>query len=151
MIVSPEVAKQFMEQTVPLHKFLGMTVLEIRDGYCKMRFPFREEVMGDFRAKRWHGGIIATALDSVGGAAAATTLTSFEDKLATIDMRIDYLRGSGPSDLVVIGKLIRNGNRVIATDMEAWQENEEKLVATGRAMYSVYRKQGLDPGEQFSL
>jgi uncharacterized protein (TIGR00369 family) len=116
-----------------------------------MLFPFREEVLGNFRARRWHGGIIATALDSVGGAVASTTLTSMEDKLATIDMRVDYIRGTSPTDLIVKGVLVRSGNRIIATDMEAWQENEQKLVATGRAMYSVFRQQGEVPASPFEL
>ncbi|MEO1451809.1 MAG: PaaI family thioesterase, partial [Bacteroidota bacterium] len=115
---------------------------EIREGYCKMCFPYREEVLGDFRSRRWHGGLIATAIDSVGGAAAATTLTSLEDKLATIDLRVDYIRGTSPTDLIAIGELTRNGNRIIAVDMEVWQEDEQKLVAKGRAMFSVYRKDG---------
>ncbi|MDX1909304.1 MAG: hotdog fold thioesterase [Bacteroidia bacterium] len=151
MIVSEAIAIQFMEQMIPVHRFLGVKVLEIRDGYCKMLFPFREEVLGNFRARRWHGGIIATALDSVGGAVASTTLTSMEDKLATIDMRVDYIRGTSPTDLIVKGVLVRSGNRIIATDMEAWQENEQKLVATGRAMYSVFRQQGEVPASPFEL
>ncbi|MEM7660043.1 MAG: PaaI family thioesterase [Bacteroidota bacterium] len=142
MIVTPEIAKQFVEQVIPLHRFLGVELLEIRDGYCKMRFPFREEIIGDFRARRWHGGIIATALDSVGGAVGMTTVSSPEDKLATIDLRIDYLRGTEAEDLIVEGELIRSGNRIIAVDMKAWQKDEKKLVATGRGMFSAYRKKG---------
>lgn len=142
MIVKKEMAIQIFEQAVPILRWLGIKVLELEDGYCKMLFPFREEVLGDVRSRRWHGGMVATALDSVGGAAAATMLTSWEDKLATIDLRVDYLRGTTPEDLVVIGKVIRSGNRIIACDMEAWQENEQKLVSEGRAMFSAYRKEG---------
>lgn len=139
MLMSPAAAKQIVEEIVPFHKFLGVELLEVRDGYCKLRFPFREEVIGDPRFRRWHGGVIATAMDAAGGLAAMTTLTSAEDKVATIDIRVDYLRGTSPSDLIVTGELVRNGNRVIATKMQAWQENEEKLVAESRAMFSVYR------------
>lgn len=141
MLVTPEVAKQFVEQAIPVHRLLKVELLELGDGYCKLKFPFQENVLGDFRFRRWHGGIIATALDSVGGAAAMTTLTSFEDKLATIDIRVDYLRGTTDIDLVVKGFLVRSGNRIISTRMEAWQEDEETLVAEARAMFSVYRKQ----------
>lgn len=140
MVVSTEIATQLLEEMIPVHKFLGVKVIEIRDGYCKLRFPFREELLGNFMTRRWHGGIIATAMDSVGGAAAMTTLTSAEDKLATIDMRVDYLRGTTEVDLVVEGFLVRSGNRIIATRMSAWQEDEKKLVAEARGMFSVYRQ-----------
>lgn len=141
MMTTPEIAAQIIEQSVPLHKFVGIEVVEIRDGFCKMRWPFREEVIGNFLSRNWHGGMIAAALDSVGGAVGMATLTSPEERLATIDLRVDYLRSTGPSELIVTGELVRSGNRIVATDMEAWQENEQKLVAKGRAMYSVYRNQ----------
>ncbi|MFK7921688.1 MAG: PaaI family thioesterase [Bacteroidia bacterium] len=140
MVVTKEIAIQVLEEMIPVHKFLGVKVLEIEDGYCKLRFPFREELLGNFLTRRWHGGIIATAMDSVGGAAAMTTLTSAEDKLATIDMRVDYLRGTTETDLIVEGFLVRSGNRIIATRMSAWQEDEKKLVAEARGMFSVYRQ-----------
>lgn len=141
MLLEEDAAKQLFEQAIPVHRMLNVKVLEIRDGYCKMLFPYKTDVLGDFRFKRWHGGIIATAMDSVGGAAAMTTLTSPEDKLATIDIRVDYLRGTVPSDLIAIGHLVRSGNRIISCRMEAWQENEQMLVAEARAMFSVYRQQ----------
>jgi uncharacterized protein (TIGR00369 family) len=139
MMVTPETAAQIIEQGIPLHKFINVKVIELRDGYCKMRWPFREEVIGNFIKRNWHGGMIASALDAVGGAVGMATLTSPDERLATIDLRVDYLRSTGPSDLVVTAELVRSGNRIIATDMEAWQEDEQKLVAKGRAMYSVYR------------
>lgn len=139
MLMSSQVAKQIVEEFIPFHKFLGVELIEVRDGYCKLRFPFRAEVIGDPRSQRWHGGVIASGLDGAGGLVAMTTLQSAEDKVATIDIRVDYLRGTGPSDIIFIGELVRSGNRVISTKMQAWQEDEKKLVAESRAMFSVYR------------
>lgn len=141
MMVTPETAAQIIEEGIPLHRFLNVKVVEIRDGFCKMRWPYREEVIGNFVNRNWHGGIIAAALDAVGGAVGMATLTSAEERLATIDLRVDYLRSTRPTDLVVTAQLTRSGNRIVSTDMEAWQEEEQKLVAKGRAMYSVYRKE----------
>ncbi len=140
MMVTPDTAAQIIDKGIPLHNFVNVKTLEIRDGYCKMLWPFREELIGNFLNRNWHGGMIAAALDAVGGAVGMATLTSPDERIATIDLRVDFLRSTGPSDLVVIAQLSRSGNRIVATDMEAWQENEKKLVAKGRAMYSVYRK-----------
>jgi uncharacterized protein (TIGR00369 family) len=96
--------------------------------------------VGDPRIQAIHGGIIATAMDSVGGAAAMTTLTSFEDKVSTIDMRIDYLRPGKPMDLMVEGEIVRSGNRIVVTRMVAYQEDKQHLVAEGKAVYNVKRK-----------
>ena len=144
MMVTPDVAAKIIEQSIPLHNFFNVKILEMRDGYCKMLWPYREEVIGNFLSNNWHGGIIAAALDAVGGAVGMATLTSPLDRLTTIDLRIDYLRSTGPSDLIVNAELVRSGNRIVATDMEAWQEQEKKLVAKVRAMYSVYRTKKQD-------
>ena len=131
--------KQLMEEAIPLHKFLGIELLEMKKGYGKVRVPFREEVVGDIRRRRWHGGIIATVMDSVGGFAAGTYLTSFEDKIATVDMRVDYLWGATESAIVVDGTVIRAGSTMVTT-MRAWQEGSEELLAEGKAVYNIRRK-----------
>ena len=133
--------KQLMEEAIPLHKFLGIELLEMKKGYGKVRVPFREEVVGDIRRRRWHGGIIATVMDSVGGFAAGTYLTSFEDKIATVDMRVDYLWGATESAIVVDGTVIRAGSTMVVTTMRAWQEGSEELLAEGKAVSNI-RRQG---------
>ncbi|WNJ18894.1 hotdog fold thioesterase [Pontibacter sp. G13] len=149
MILEKSAASKMLETMIPVHKFLGMQVLELEEGFAKMLFPFREEVIGDFIARRWHGGLVATALDSVGGAAAASTLTSLSDRLATIDIRVDYLRGTRTEDLVVEARVDRRGNSVIATRMWAYHPKEpDRIVAEARAAFHVNAK-GMKQGDQW--
>ena len=129
--------KMMMEQSIPLHKFLGIELLEMRKGYGKVRVPFREEVMGYIRIRRWHGGIIATVMDSVGGFATGTHLTSFKDKISTIDMRIDYYRGAKDTAIIVDGTVQRIGSRTVFTKMCAWQEGSDELLAEAKGVYSI--------------
>lgn len=129
--------KYMMEQGIPLHQFLGIELLEMKKGYGKVRVPFRDEVMGDIRIRRWHGGIIATVMDSVGGFAAGTYLSSFKDQISTIDMRIDYFRGAKDSAIIVDGTVQRVGNRTIFTKMCAWQEGADELLAEGKGVYNI--------------
>jgi uncharacterized protein (TIGR00369 family) len=131
--------KKIFEEGIPLNKFLGIKVLELSKGYAKLLVPFREEVIGDVRSRHWHGGMIASALDSAGGLATGTLLTSFEDKIATLDMRVDYLKPGKEGNILVTGKVIRSGNRSIVTNLQAFQEATEELIADGRAVFSVSR------------
>lgn len=133
--------KQYFEEAIPFHKLLGIKIVEIEKGYAKCIIPFRPELLGDSAAKRWHGGVIATAMDGLGGMAAATHMTSYKDKMSTIDLRIDYLWGTTTKDLYVEAKVSRNGQRVIAVSMQAYHESD-KLVAEGRGVYSIRRKKG---------
>jgi uncharacterized protein (TIGR00369 family) len=139
MVIDKEFFREIIEQFIPLHQMLGVKLVDLREGFASMMVPFRPELIGDPRTQALHGGIIAMALDSVGGAAAMTTLLSPDDKLSTIDMRIDYLRPGRPMDLFVEGELARSGNRIIVTRMIAFHDRGE-LIAEGKGVYNVRRK-----------
>jgi len=104
-----------------------------------MRFPFRPELIGDVRSGNWHGGVIATALDAAGGMAAASLLKSKADQLATLDIRVDYLKPNRSEAIIVTGEVIRSGNSSIVTNLQAFNETTEELLADGRAVFSVRR------------
>ena len=130
---------KFYEESIPFHKFLGLKVLELKKGYAKMRIPLRPELIGNVFSGNWHGGVIATALDSAGGMAAASLLKSKEDKLATLDIRVDYLKPNKGNAIIVTGEVIRSGNSSIVTNLKAFDERSEELLADGRAVFSVRR------------
>tara|TARA_R110000764_G_scaffold33898_2_gene75850 strand:+ start:2079 stop:2516 length:438 start_codon:yes stop_codon:yes gene_type:complete len=133
-----EFFKQVIEQNIPIHKFLGLKLLVLEKGFVRVSVPFRDEVVGDFRRNRWHGGIIATIMDSVGGIAGGTHFNSFEDKLSTIDIRVDYLKGAEASSIIVEGKIVRFGNRILVTKMKAFQNDEQ--IADGKGVYNFFSK-----------
>ncbi len=132
--------KKAIEELIPIHKFLGVELLEIRHGYAKVKVPFREEVIGDFMRRRWHGGIIATIMDSVGGIAGGTYATSPKNKMATIDIRIDYLKPAEASAIIVEGEIVRLGKTILVTRMKAYQENSDELISEGKGVYNFIRR-----------
>ena len=109
-------AKALVEQAIPIHKFIG-----------------------DIRRRRWHGGILATVMDSVGGLAGMTHLSSLDDKLATIDLRVDYLKGAEAEGIVVEGEIVRLGNRILVTKMTVWDAAEKEVLAEGKGVYNFIR------------
>ena len=44
MIIPKETAAKLFEEAVPIHRFLGVKVLELTDGYCKMLFPIHTSI-----------------------------------------------------------------------------------------------------------
>lgn len=133
---------EVVEQKIPMAKFIGVKVLEIEEGYVKLLFPYREEFIGDPRSKRLHGGYTATAVDLAGGVAAMTYMTSQEDDVATIDMRIDYIRPGKAKEIIAEGKVISKRRRSIVTDMKIYhQDNPENVIAEGRGVFAIKRKE----------
>ncbi len=130
------------ETQIPMAKFFGVKVLEIEDGYVKLLFPYKEEFIGDPRTKRLHGGYTATAVDLAGGVAAMTYMTSKEDDVATLDMRIDYLRPGQAKDIIAEGQVISRRLRTIVCDMKICHKDEtEKIIAVGRGVFSIKHKE----------
>ena len=78
-------------------------------------------------------------MDSVGGAVGVAYFTSFDDKMATIDLRVDYLKGAKDEPIIVEGELVRLGNRIMVTRMKVYNEGSDEVVAEGKGVYSFYR------------
>ncbi|MCD6556518.1 MAG: hypothetical protein DRI94_03775 [Bacteroidetes bacterium] len=133
---------EVVEQKIPMAKFIGVKVLEIEEGFVKLLFPYREEFIGDPRSKRLHGGYTATAVDLAGGVAAMTYMTSQEDDVATIDMRIDYIRPGKAKEIIAEGHVLSKRRRSVVTEMKIYHPNEEdKIIAFGRGVFAIKRKE----------
>lgn len=135
---SNDTYKQVLEDIIPFHKFLGLKVVKIEEGYLKIRIPFNKILIGDPRIERWHGGVMATILDAAVGGAALTYLKHPHDKISTMDMRIDYLKGGKPKDIVAEGWVIRKGTHTFHVKMKAYhQDDSEVTLAEGTAVMDI--------------
>jgi uncharacterized protein (TIGR00369 family) len=136
-----ELYRQIMEEFIPFNKVLGMKLLEVKDYKVTVLIPFKPELIGDPRKKAIHGGVLASVMDAAGGAAGGTTLKSFDDKLSTIDLRIDYIQPGRGEDIICEAEVVRSGSRVIFTKMVCFhQDKKHEIIAEGRGVYSVIRK-----------
>lgn len=132
--------KAIVDNFIPLHKLLKIQLVEAHEGFAKLLIPFSPDIIGDPRSQRIHGGIIAVAMDSAGGAAGIATLNSYSDKISTIDMRIDYLRPAHAKDFYCEGQIVRSGNRIIVTSMKAYHCGETEIIAEGKGVFNVRRQ-----------
>jgi len=130
--------KQAFENQMPANKYLGLKILELKEGFAKIHIPFKEDFIGDYLQKRWHGGIQASIADSAGGIVALTCMQNFNDKVNTIDIRVDYLHGSEPKDLFAEAEIIKDGKRIIKVDVKLYHNNK-KIIAIARCAFSILR------------
>jgi len=84
---------------VPHNKALGMRILEITQGEALFMLPYDEKLVGNPDTGVLHGGAITALLDGASGAAVFAALTDFVP-IATLDLRIDYLRPAEPGQAV---------------------------------------------------
>ena len=131
--------RQFFDTAVPFNAFLGLKILEIHRGVVIATLPYRPELVGDSTRGALHGGVISMMADTVGGAA-VFTLTDPGDRVATIDLRVDYLRPGRQEDLVARGRVVRAGNRVGVSSIEVFHASApEALIAVSKAVYTIKR------------
>jgi uncharacterized protein (TIGR00369 family) len=83
----------------PHMRRLGYEVVSIDAGVCLARMPYNPELVGDPTTGVLHGGVVTSLLDSTGGAAVLSKLGK-PIALATLDLRIDYLRPATPGESV---------------------------------------------------
>ena len=72
---------------------LGFTFDSVDGDRVRIRAPWREDLVGDPDTGVLSGGLVTTLLDHVGGLAVWTALQTFEH-IATLDLRVDYMRAA---------------------------------------------------------
>jgi uncharacterized protein (TIGR00369 family) len=119
----------------PFIAFSGLRVVatDPAKGEITMRCPMRPEFERGRGSKQWHGGPIASVIDTVGDYALIMLLGR---GLPTINFRVDYLRPAIDTDLVVVAKVRRSGRSVGVSDVDVFDERGN-LLAIGRATYST--------------
>jgi uncharacterized protein (TIGR00369 family) len=134
---------RLMEEEIPFNKKLGMKVISMEKGSCTLMIPWDESLIGDPIRSAVHGGVISTLIDTAGGAACWSMLEGAEDRLSTVDLRIDYLRRGPPEDLVCEAQVVRMGNRVAVARMELFsgleQLDNRQTIATGQGVYNIFK------------
>jgi uncharacterized protein (TIGR00369 family) len=76
---------------VPHNKALGMKIVDMKPKEALFELPYSENLVGNPDTGVIHGGAITALLDGASGAAVFAALDDFVP-IATLDLRIDYLR-----------------------------------------------------------
>ncbi len=141
-----EERKAFFEQfasRVPHNKQLGLTVEELRlDGEeveATMRLPWQPHLVGNPATGILHGGPITAAMDATCGAAVLLGLRE-PLRVATLDLRIDYLGAAPPKqDIVCVGRCFKITTQVAFTRGYAHCGDPSKPIATATGTFMIIR------------
>ena len=77
---------------VPHAAALGMQLVSYEDGKALVRVPYAEHLVGDPDASIIHDGVLTAVLDNASGMAASGDFGEAQRAIATLDLRIDYMR-----------------------------------------------------------
>ena len=121
----------------PHMRRLGFKVLSVHDAACVAKLPYRPELVGDPTTGVLHGGVVTTLLDTTGGVAVLAAVGR-PMALATLDLRIDYLRPSVPGrDLTARVECYKKTRNIAFARGVAYDAQESDPVAAMAATYML--------------
>ncbi|GAN00460.1 thioesterase family protein [alpha proteobacterium U9-1i] len=128
--------KTMMEWT-PQGRALGI-VLERHEGKkVWARVPYRADLVGDPETGVIAGGVITTSLDQLCGLATVLAMQT-PSTVATIDIRIDYMRGAIPGrDVWAEAECIKIGRTVAFVQAIAYEDDASDPIARATATFMV--------------
>jgi uncharacterized protein (TIGR00369 family) len=126
---------QKMLDVSPFNLFLGLTVVDADP--VKQEVTMRSAMRPEFErrpgSKQWHGGVIASVIDTVGDFAVGMMVGR---GLPTVNFRVDYLKPAVDTALVAVSRVRRAGKSVGVADVDVFDE-KGSLLAIGRGTYST--------------
>lgn len=116
-------------------KWMGVVFDRYEHDDVVLRVPFREDLTND--GTMYHGGVIATALDTA-GAAAAWSNHDFDKgvRASTVAMSVQYVGTAKRSDLLCHARTVKRGKELIFTEITA-TESSGAVVAHAVQTYRI--------------
>ncbi|WP_309092837.1 PaaI family thioesterase [Phenylobacterium sp.] len=126
----------------PHARALGLKFEAMEPGRGRMSVAWRDDLVADPESLVIASGVVTALLDHCCGLAVnATGEISFP--IATLDLRIDYMRPAAPKTGVTAEAHCYKLTRSIAfVRAEAWDVDRNDLVATAQAAFILNRGQG---------
>lgn len=129
------VARQFIE-AIPLAQALGMTLRRIGAGEAEIAMPWDARFVGDPASGVIHGGAVSALLDTACGAAVMSQMGQ-PGRTATLDLRIDYMRGATPGQGLVARAICYHTTRsVVFVRATAHDDDADRPVATATGAFT---------------
>lgn len=127
---------------VPHNRALGAEILEMGGGEAVFKLPYDEKLVGNPDTGVLHGGAITALLDGASGAAVFTTMLDLVP-IATLDLRIDYLRPAEPGrDVLARATCYKMTKNVAFTRAVAYHDDPEDPIAHSVGTFMVSTKVG---------
>lgn len=127
---------------IPHNREIGLEFVDAQVGEATLRLPWQSQLIGNPGTDVVHGGVITSLIDSGSGLAVFCALPEME-RIATLDLRIDYMRPATPEqDLYARCQCYRLTRQVAFVRAVAYQSTPDEPVATS---VSTFMRSGKPP------
>ncbi len=122
-----------------LWEWWGLRLESAEEGACRLGMTVLPEMINR-DDQTLHGGVVATLIDTAIGASLCTVYdvgTEIRGHTTT-ELNVSYLEGVLTPQVYVSARVLRKGRTLVVGEASVYDE-DEKLCATGRATYMVFR------------
>lgn len=131
-----------MIRFTPQAEAIGLEVTRIEPARVWGRVPYRAELVGDPESGVIAGGVITTFLDTICGMAAVAAMES-PTTVATIDLRIDYMRAAEPGrDVLAEAHCYKLGRSIAFVRAVAFEDSPDNPIAHVACAFMVNSSAG---------
>ena len=135
-----------MNEGSPQARALGFQTLEIGEAVAILKVPYRPEIVGDPETGVIAGGVVTTLLDHASGQAVHAAMTEWTS-IATLDLRIDYMRPAQPGrDVLARAHCYKLTRSVAFVRAVAYEDDPDDPVAAAQAVFMLDSSAGKKPG-----
>ncbi|MBS0469700.1 MAG: PaaI family thioesterase [Proteobacteria bacterium] len=127
----------------PFFQAVGGQIVESEPGRSLMRLPYSPFIVGNPDTGVVHGGVITGMLDHACGMAVGSQLGALSAtpgamrSIATLDLRIDYMKAAKPdADIFIVGECVKVTRQIVFARGRAYQD-EDDTVATATAAFII--------------
>jgi uncharacterized protein (TIGR00369 family) len=126
-----------MMEWTPHGRALGVELVSVEGGKVRGRVPYKPEIVGDPQSGVIAGGVITAFLDQLCGMAAVLAMRE-PSTVATIDLRIDYMRPAEPGrDVLAEAQCYKIGRNVAFVRAVAFEDAPETPIAHAASTFMV--------------
>jgi uncharacterized protein (TIGR00369 family) len=140
--LTPDKARHFFIDIVPHSRALGLQLVSYEEGRVVIDLPYDRKLIGNPETGVIHGGATTTLVDATCGAAILTKLRTLR-RIATLDLRIDYLRPARPGHTIRCeAECYRVTHQVAFVRAIAHDGDANDLLATAAGSFVLFEEGG---------
>lgn len=133
----PRMIELMVHQGIPHCRELGIAVIEVGTARTVLKLPYQDRLVGNPESGILAGGAVTTLVDTVCGMAVQVALGRLLP-IATLDLRIDYLRPSEPHrDVHASAECYKLTRQIAFVRSMAWNDDEAKPIANCVATFMI--------------
>jgi uncharacterized protein (TIGR00369 family) len=131
-----------MAQGTPQAVALRLRLVSVDARGAAMAVPWREDLVGDPETGVMAGGVITTLLDHVCGLSVSCAVIAagggfMQFGMATLDLRIDYMRPAEPRrEVIALARCYKLTRSIAFVRASAYEDDEANPVATAQAAFA---------------